>query len=125
MNKDDANKYKTTIIFGDQVKSVDLIEESSQPKLELDLEKIFDQIQDSELKIETSSASLDTRLLDLVEWLKRSHLPVKLDDESVVNILDTVFIKWPYQPDNCHSTNEIILDRVRKLIVDFNRNKEF
>jgi hypothetical protein len=64
---------------------------------------------------------------ELVEWLKKNHLPIKLvkdnDDKMKINILDSVFIKWPYRSENCESTNEIILDKVRKLIQNFTQNK--
>ncbi len=64
---------------------------------------------------------------ELVEWLKKNHLPIKLEkdinEKTIINILDSVYIKWPYRADNCESTNEIILDKVRKLITNFIQNK--
>ena len=58
----------------------------------------------------------------VVSWLQKNRLPVKVEQrdstEYVINILDTVFICPPYGIDNCESTNEIVLDKVRKLIKD-------
>ena len=65
---------------------------------------------------EGTHLDLDKRRAELVAWLSKNRLPVKLDEQNVINILDTVFIRAPYSLDDCQSTNEIILDKVRQLV---------
>ena len=59
----------------------------------------------------------------LIDWLVKNHLPVRLDSMTgVINILDSVFICSPYGVEQCESTNEIILERVRQLVLKINKN---
>ena len=70
-------------------------------------------------RIEQDSESSEKSLILLIDWLNKNHLPIKLDDKMTINILDSIFIMPPYKQEDCVSTNEIILDKVRKLLDDF------
>lgn len=54
----------------------------------------------------------------LKHWLLKNLLPVEESTErtDVLNLSDALYIEPPYGPENCHSTNEIILGRVQGLI---------
>lgn len=73
-----------------------------------------------ETEKDLTQEQVDKRRKDLVDWFIKNRLPVKLDDPNetnpVISILDTVYIKAPYQINNCQSTNEIILDKIRQLV---------
>ena len=64
----------------------------------------------------SNNFSLSERRNNLLAWLKANHLPVTVDANNVINILDSVYIQAPYDLDDCLSTNEIILDKVRELV---------
>jgi hypothetical protein len=74
---------------------------------------------------------LEKRMHAMVEWMRNNHLPVRLEqvnrggsDGSYaqrINILDSVYIRAPFTSETCESTNEIILDKVRLLINNFDQ----
>ena len=122
-NEQSINK-KVTIIFGDEVDKIEILENNETNNLE----GIFNKENKNTLNEQESNVILSNDYFnDLVEWLKNNHLPIKLEkdfnDKMIINILDSVYIKWPYRSENCESTNEIILDKVRKLIANFTQNK--
>lgn len=122
-NEQSINK-KVTIIFGDEVDKIEILENNETNNLE----GIFNKENKNTLNEQESNVILSNDYFnDLVEWLKNNHLPIKLEkdlnDKMIINILDSVYIKWPYRSVNCESTNEIILDKVRKLIANFTQNK--
>jgi gem associated protein 6 len=61
---------------------------------------------------------LQKRKANVVEWLHKNRVPI-LDDSAetkLVNVLGGLVIEPPYDVDSCKGTNEIVLDRIRKLI---------
>ncbi|XP_071963932.1 gem-associated protein 6-like [Antedon mediterranea] len=51
-------------------------------------------------------------------WLEKNRIPVGLTGENGENLTvsNALFIVAPYRPEDCISTNEIILDRVQALL---------
>jgi hypothetical protein len=102
------------ILIGEEVKNIE-IWEAETPKVKEKIDNLFSQknefVQESHLNVEEIRDNL-------VEWLKKNYLPVKVEN-SKINILDTVYITSPFRVENCQSTNEIILDKVRNLISKF------
>jgi hypothetical protein len=82
-------------------------------------------LKSKEIETDLTQDELDKRRKDLVDWFIKNRLPVKLDDTNetspVINILDTVYIKAPYHINNCQSTNEIILDKIRQLVKNLDK----
>lgn len=114
------------VVTGEEIQSVqvDVCDELNAQIVETEMSKLF---YESEKDTDTSNIELETKRDRLVDWIKKNHLPVRLEnfqgDLVRINILDTVFIKPPYTLNTCESTNEIILDRVRLLIKNF-ENKD-
>ena len=100
----------------DEIEYVNLDQQESadydREKIKLELNLLFS----SKVAHEQEASNLIERRNDLIAWLNKNRLPVKLDQNNVINILDSVFIHCPYDLDNCQSTNEIILDKVRQLV---------
>ena len=105
------------LIMNDDIEKLIKIE---RPYCELTLK--FDSLFQNESNFENESLDLQTQRDKLIEWLVKNHLPIKLDSNGVINILDSVFIRSPYGVEQCESTNEIILKRVRQLISKVNKN---
>ena len=61
---------------------------------------------------------LQKRKSSLVEWLNKNRVPILNNsaDEDVVKVAGSLVIEPPYDVDSCKGTNEIVLDRIRKLI---------
>lgn len=83
-----------------------------------DLRIYFDNLFKMEAMILMDQVSSNgERGVRLVEWLKRNHIPAKLDDKrDSIEILDSVSIRSPFRVSDCQSTNEIILDKIRNLV---------
>jgi gem associated protein 6 len=61
---------------------------------------------------------LQKRKANLIEWLNKNRVPI-LDSSTetkVVEVLGGLVIEPPYDVDSCKGTNEIVLERIRKLI---------
>ena len=61
---------------------------------------------------------LQKRRANLVDWLNKNRVPI-IDDSAeskIVKVLGGLVIEPPYDMDSCKGTNEIVLNRIRKLI---------
>lgn len=65
-----------------------------------------------------SEEEMEKRRNTLKSWLVKNLLPVSTtgDNGEILSISDALFIEPPYGPENCRSTNEIILGRIQGLI---------
>lgn len=65
-----------------------------------------------------SSEDLETRKQSLKSWLEQNNIPVTVqgDSLSTLRVAGVLSIDPPYGPDNCSSTNEIILSRIQGLL---------
>ncbi|RNA39542.1 gem-associated 6 [Brachionus plicatilis] len=119
---------QATMVMGEEVKSVKILPSPVQDAnlQQLILEKLETLFSDSDQEQLQPTVELITRRRDqLVDWLQKNRLPLKIEsaegsDFPIINILDTVQIRAPYEEKNCESTNEIILDKVRSLIKNLN-----
>ncbi|XP_053099255.1 gem-associated protein 6 isoform X2 [Hemicordylus capensis] len=68
-----------------------------------------------------SQEELERKKNSLKNWLEKNHIPVKEQGESqtILCVADVLTIDPPYGPDDCRSSNEIILSRVQRLIQGF------
>jgi hypothetical protein len=106
----DENLNNMTIALNDEIKDITIIQENKELNQNLDcLFKNKSQV--------SNSSDLKSRREEIIDWLIKNHLPVKLESNDVINILDIVYIRQPYSIEDCESTNEIILDRVRQLVL--------
>ena len=59
---------------------------------------------------------LQNRKAKLIEWLHKNRVPILDSDEDAVQVVGGLVIEAPYDIDSCKGTNEIVLERIRKLI---------
>ena len=108
-----------TIVTNDEIERI----ERCPPDQETDLEAVFSSETADQLTkplVSLDSSAIERRRDQLIDWLRnRNQLPVKLEPNASISILDTVFIRAPYGLDNCESMNEIIMDKVRNLVKSF------
>lgn len=87
---------------------------------DFDTEKIFSK------KVQSNKSQIyKNKIGRVVGLLEKNRLPVKRElaednKSTILSILDTVRIRSPYGPDECESTNEIILDRIRQILTGLN-----
>jgi hypothetical protein len=106
----DENLNNMTIALNDEIKDIIIIQENKE--LTQNLDYLFKNKSNV-----SNSSDLKSRREEIIDWLIKNHLPVKLESNDVINILDIVYIRQPYSIEDCESTNEIILDRVRQLVL--------
>ncbi|XP_008066319.1 gem-associated protein 6 [Carlito syrichta] len=65
-----------------------------------------------------SPKDLEERKASLKQWLEKNHIPVTEQGEAqrTLCVAGVLTIDPPYDPENCSSSNEIILSRVQDLI---------
>ena len=66
-----------------------------------------------------SEDELAKRRRELIEWLTLNRVPVtecSSEDSAVLSVMGVLFVEPPYDPECCRCSNEIILDRIQKLI---------
>lgn len=64
---------------------------------------------------EFSSEELEERKKDLREWLEKNLIPVT-DEGDILRVANVLVISAPYGPEQCSSSNQIILSRVQSLV---------
>ena len=115
-----------TLVFKDNIESVEIDPtKEAIDKIRDNLENLFDKCQ---VKMARSGQDLIESRNQLVKWLEQNRLPVKLEKSSqseqeaeeeeklIINIFDLVYIHPPYEIENCMSTNEIVLNRIKHIM---------
>ena len=104
---------QVTIIMSDTISKTTVLADSD-PRVKDKLDLLFRPRVETNLSVEELKAK--KRKLKL--WLEKNRLPVQMSgsEEEVLTIADALTIQPPYDVDNCHSTNEIILGRIQGLI---------
>ena len=107
---DDLNAKKLTFVMGHAISRVVLEESEGRPRMTDFLE--------AEKAKKYSQDDLNERKTELVEWLTKNRIPVtaSLEDSAILSVMGVLFVEPPYDPDCCRCSNEIILDRIQKLI---------
>lgn len=100
------------VIMGHSVQNIVIVDDDSQ-KHKTELDSLFKPKQNS-----FSPEEISLRKDNLVSWLLRNRIPIEISKENsdMLVLSDALTIEPPYKPENCRSTNEIILDRVQALM---------
>lgn len=98
------------VVMGHAVEEVEVLQEADEETTE---------------RLETSFLPPRTRRLDPEErrsrmgcvrkWLEKNRIPVE-EEGNELRVAGVLTITAPYGPEDCCSSNQIILDRIQKLI---------
>lgn len=98
------------VVMGHAVEEVEVLQDADEDTIE---------------RLQTSFFPLRTCRLDLEElrrrrggvrrWLERNRVPVEEEGDEL-RVAGVLTITAPYGPEDCCSSNQIILDRIQKLI---------
>ena len=100
-----------------EIENIELIEDNNP----LNTDELFQSLFQT-INIEQPKENLNEKRLKLIDLLEKNRIPIKLSDNNIISIMDSVFIHSPYNIENCESTNEIILNRVMKLMQQLNKS---
>ena len=106
---------KLTFVLGHSISRVVLeedVESSKGPRRQL-----TDFIGDAK-DTQYSQEELVKRKEDLMDWLSRNRVPCSeySENSALLSVMGVLLVEPPYGPDCCRCSNEIVLDRVQKLI---------
>ncbi|NXI53996.1 GEMI6 protein, partial [Chloroceryle aenea] len=109
-------KVSISVVLGHAVQEVEILKEGDD-EMKQRLSCIFA----PEESKAYSPEELEKRKNDLKTWLETNHVPVTEQGESgrTLCVVGVLTIDPPYGPEECSSSNEIILSRVQGLIQRF------
>jgi len=116
VNTDDClpNTQHAEFVLGHSVRSIDILDDDGA-----DHSAHMDLLFKSTSNTSFTEEELSKRRERLHSWLSENRFPVEVKESQpdVVSVGgDVLLIQPPYFPENCLSTNEIILSRVQSLI---------
>ncbi|KAF7482264.1 gem-associated protein 6 [Marmota monax] len=102
-----------TGIMGHSVQTVEIVNEGDHGVRE----KLMHLFMSGDCKA-YSPEDLEERKNSLKKWLEKNHIPIteQGDSRRTLCVAGVLTIDPPYGPENCSSSNEIILSRVQDLI---------
>ncbi|KAL4239853.1 Gem (Nuclear organelle) associated protein 6 [Mactra antiquata] len=104
------DKMKTDLIFKHATSSITILNDN----VELNKSKL-DRLFRPDGHHNWTDEELKSRLQLLKSWLLKNRLPVEVDGE-LLHVAGALVVQPPYNPENCISTNEIILGKIQGLI---------
>ncbi|KAM5165630.1 gem-associated protein 6 isoform 1-T4 [Mantella aurantiaca] len=115
-NLEEAQKTLVRVIMGHAIQKVDVVNEAD----DLTRKRLAHIFNLYETSLHTSE-DLETRKQSLKSWLEQNSIPVTVQGESLrtLCVAGVLTIDPPYGPDNCTSTNEIILSRIQGLLQSY------
>ncbi|XP_033106397.1 gem-associated protein 6-like isoform X1 [Anneissia japonica] len=101
------------VIMGHALKSLNVLNENKSTRKD-ELDSLFELSKGGRY----TKQDLVKRKNAVRDWLERNRIPVMLTGEKGENLTvsNALYIVAPYRPEDCISTNEIILDRVQSLL---------
>ncbi|KAK9527517.1 hypothetical protein VZT92_014074 [Zoarces viviparus] len=107
---EEEGRASVQVVMGHAVEEVEVLQEADEETTE---------------RLRTSFLPPETRTLDPAElrrrrggvrrWLEKNRFPVEEEGEEL-KVAGVLTITAPYGPEDCCSSNQIILDRIQKLI---------
>ncbi|XP_030005857.1 gem-associated protein 6 [Sphaeramia orbicularis] len=110
VNFGEVGRASVRVVMGHVVEKVEVLQEGDQEMVDR-LQAILIQTQSSDLDPEQLQLRKDTVQL----WLQKNLIPVE-EEGAELKVAGVLTISAPYRPEDCRSCNQIILDRIQRLI---------
>ncbi|XP_071521541.1 gem-associated protein 6-like [Panulirus ornatus] len=108
---DDSGGKEVVIVFGYNVKTIRVIDSSPPAGLGAAIDNIFRKEQ-----VRYSNKELTARRESLCVWLAENRVPYTVREDMSIQVLQVAVITPPYEPQSVQCTNEVVLDKVMKLV---------
>lgn len=117
----DGGRASVQVVMGHAVDRVQVLQEADQETIER-LQTFF-------LSPGTPGPDLDreqlrTRRGGVRSWLEKNRIPVQEDRDQLKVAGGVLTIRAPYRPEDCWSQNQIILDRIQRLLIQIQSNPD-
>lgn len=110
MTFEEKSSASVSVILGHAVRDVRLLRAGDE-----DTERKMRSLFTPAGRQDFSTEELKERKMDLRAWLEKNLIPVT-DEGDVLRVANVLTIGAPYGPEQCSSSNEIILARVQSLV---------
>ncbi|OWF51809.1 gem-associated protein 6-like isoform X1 [Mizuhopecten yessoensis] len=109
----EEERTRMEIVMGHAIRNVTILNSETQTHKDK-----FDKLFRTREQESFSEEEIERRRNVLKLWLVKNLLPVSTtgNNGEILSISDALYIEPPYGPENCRSTNEIILGRIQGLI---------
>ncbi|KAL7638703.1 UNVERIFIED_CONTAM: hypothetical protein RMT77_010236 [Armadillidium vulgare] len=111
MFNDSSRCSEVTFIPGCNVKSVKIFETIPSGELRNKLNNVF-----KTEEVQFSKEEIEKRREDLCVWLSGNRVPYTVSNNLCIEVLQVATIKPPYNTESIHCKNEVVLDKVIKLV---------
>ena len=112
------------IIMGDAFRLIKEIHGSADfdiwTTIDTSIKQIF--VKRDAMKVQYEAGDLRSKMDVLVEFLKSHHLPVLVENDTIILFDGLAKIEPPYNVASCISRNPIVLDKVQKLVEKCRKN---
>lgn len=100
------------VVMGHAVQQVEVLQDADEETAQR-LQAVFAPPQTCSLDLDPEQ--LRRRRVGVRRWLEKNRVPVQEDGEQLT-VAGALTLAAPYGPDDCSSSNQIILDRIQKLL---------
>ncbi|XP_064119286.1 gem-associated protein 6-like isoform X2 [Macrobrachium nipponense] len=107
----DENTAEVKFLSGYNISDITVIEDKPPPGLADTIDNLFRKKQ-----VHYSSREIVERRESLCVWLAGNRVPYTIRDDLSIEVLQTAVIAPPYEPGSIQCTNEVVLDKVMKLV---------
>ncbi|XP_050710333.1 gem-associated protein 6-like [Eriocheir sinensis] len=106
-----GEEKEVNIVWGYNVKSVTPLESTPPPGLAEAVDSIFRKEQ-----VHYSNQELTARRESLCVWLAENRVPYTVKDDMSIQVLQVALIRTPYDAGAVECHNEVVLDKVMRLV---------
>ncbi|KAJ0032903.1 hypothetical protein NQD34_000010 [Periophthalmus magnuspinnatus] len=116
----DFGSGEVQVVLGHAVKDVQILDQDLDPDLKTRLETLFRDPGPSE----DSSLDLDRTRTRLLEWIRLNRVPVETRGAGLAVAGGVVTVNPPFRVQDCVGLNQVVLDRIQRLIQNQSRDQD-
>lgn len=115
------DQAEVRLVLGHAVKKVEILDQDSDPEQLRRLETLFRESQSTAMD---PGLDLDQTRARLLDWIRLNHVPVETQGAGLAVAGGVVTVKPPFRPEDCVGLNQVVLDRVQRLIRNWDRDRD-
>ncbi|XP_068225491.1 gem-associated protein 6-like isoform X2 [Palaemon carinicauda] len=105
------NTAEVKFVSGYNISHLEILEDKPPPGLGDTIDRLF-----MKKQVNYSNREIVERRESLCVWLAGNRVPYTIKDDMSIEVLQTAVIAPPYEPGSIQCTNEVVLDKVMKLV---------
>ncbi|KAM7420006.1 hypothetical protein PAMA_016889 [Pampus argenteus] len=108
----EVGRASVRVVMGHAVQQVEVLQDADEETARR-LQSLFAPSQTRSLNLDPER--LQRRRVSVRRWLEKNRVPVQEEGEQLM-VAGALTLAAPYGPEDCCSSNQIILDRVQRLL---------